>query len=79
MPKKTVAIIENQDAETLRQLAASLDMYIRRGPGAMREGNIHTLITTLARAYRRDPARVLSLLESLRDTDNADDKPPIAA
>ena len=57
--------ITREDMASLRALAASLGLYISRGPGAGELGNITQLLTRLAVAYRHDPADTAIVLQRL--------------
>jgi hypothetical protein len=57
--------ITREDMASLRALAASLGLFISRGPGAGELGNITQLLTRLAVAYRSDPAGTAIVLQRL--------------
>lgn len=63
---KTAIFLKDEDAATLRQAAERLGVYIPKGPGAGKLGNIRALVTLIAEAYRRDPDAVLALLTDSR-------------
>jgi hypothetical protein len=57
--------ITRDDMASLRALAASLGLFISRGPGAGELGNITQLLTRLAVAYRHDPEGTSVMLQRL--------------
>ena len=67
--------ITREDMASLRALAATLGLFISRGPGAGELGNITQLLTRLAVAYRHDPAGTSALLHRLFATTTASGPP----
>ena len=67
--------ITREDMASLRELAATLGLFISRGPGAGELGNITQLLTRLAVAYRHDPAGTSAMLQRLFAT-TTDSAPP---
>lgn len=62
---KTVVFISNEDAELLRAIAADRKLFTTRGP---RVGNIHEIVTRLARVARRHPEAIHRLLDEYDET-----------
>jgi hypothetical protein len=63
--EKTALFMEEDTASQLRDLAASLNFYITRGPGAGKVGNIKMLIEQVARRYQQSPEITRTAMQQL--------------
>lgn len=65
MAKTTNIIFDESTATPLRDLAASLGFYIKRGPGTGEIGNIKAMLERMGQVYEESPEIVQALLQIL--------------
>jgi hypothetical protein len=62
---KANIIFDKQSAIRLRNLAASLEMFIQRGAGTGTVGNIRELMQEIADAYAVDPSTTTACIKKI--------------
>lgn len=65
MAEKSNIIFDESSAVSLRDLAASLNFYTSRGPGAGEIGNIKAMLDKLAQVYEHSPEIVQAMMSML--------------
>lgn len=78
MAEQANIIFDAQAAASLRDLAASLGLYINRGPGSGEVGNIKAMLNQLAKVYEQSPEVVQAMFQMLlnwRTKDTPDARP----
>lgn len=69
---RTAVFLEEDYAEPLRDLAASLNLYITRGIGSGKIGNVKSVVVRLAEVYQRYPATIIDLLQPVEEEPGSD-------